>query len=74
MPVLPAIATAALSSTALSALYAASVWLGREGPGPFATVLATFALPALGWVAHRIVLRRLRASAVPHVPSNDSRF
>ncbi len=74
VPALPAIAAAALSSTALSALYAASVWLGREGPGPFATVIATFTLPALGWVAHRIVLRRLRASAAPRVPSNDSIF
>lgn len=73
VPVLPAMATAALSSIAISALYAASVWLGREGPGPAATVLATFALPALGWATHRIVLRRLRTAA-PRAPSNDSMF
>lgn len=65
VPPLAALGSAALSSAAIAVLYAASAWLGRQGPGPLATVLATFTLPALAWGVHRAIVRRLHRDATP---------
>lgn len=54
-----ALAMAALSSCIVAALYAASAWLGLSQPGVVITLLATLALPASTWAAHRVLVRRL---------------
>ena len=61
VPPVPAIGTAALSSVAVAALYAASVWLGRDEPNMVAAFAASAALPAVAWFVHRRVLARLRS-------------
>jgi uncharacterized membrane protein YdjX (TVP38/TMEM64 family) len=77
LPVVPALTHAALASSAVGALYAGSAALGRAQPGAALTALALFAVPALGWLAHRVAVRRLLApaSAAPstsHVQEEES--
>ncbi len=59
VPPVPALAMAALSSSSVAALYAASAWLGMNTPGMGITLLATLALPASTWTLHRVLVRRL---------------
>lgn len=63
VPPLAAFAHAALSSCAVGALYGASAWLGLSEPHPAAMLPTMLALPALVWLIHRILLRRLLAGA-----------
>jgi membrane protein DedA with SNARE-associated domain len=60
VPPVAAIGTAALSSLAVSILYAAGASLGRDQPDVLSAFAASLALPALAWFVHRRVLARLR--------------
>ena len=60
VPPVAACLSAAASSTAVAALYAASVWLGQQEPETAMVVLSTLAVPALAWTVDRIVVARLR--------------
>jgi uncharacterized membrane protein YdjX (TVP38/TMEM64 family) len=59
VPPLRALSMAALSSSVVAALYAASAWLGMNAPGLGITLLATLALPASTWVLHRVLVQRM---------------
>lgn len=63
LPLVTALLHAAFASSAVGALYAVSVALGRAQPVAALTVVALVAVPALSWLAHRFAVRRLLAPA-----------
>lgn len=59
VPVRVAFPCAAAASIAVGVLYGFSVQIGQREPGLVVMLLAMFSLPAVLWLIHRFVLRRL---------------